>query len=64
MMRRENGGSCTVRSLIDSTHPQTSLGRSSQGVGRAYGKHGRGQKSAQGFGGKARRKETTRKTLA
>jgi hypothetical protein len=33
-------------------------------VGRACGPHGRGQKSIQGFGGKARRKETTRKTKA
>jgi hypothetical protein len=42
--------------------------KSSQGkaneVGRAYGTHGRGQKSVQGFGGKARRKETTWKTKA
>jgi hypothetical protein len=33
-------------------------------VGRACGMHGRGEKSVQGFGGKARRKETTRKTKA
>jgi hypothetical protein len=33
-------------------------------VGRACGTHGRGAKSVQGFGGKARRKETTRKTKA
>jgi hypothetical protein len=33
-------------------------------VGGACGTHGRGQKSVQGFGGKARRKETTRKTEA
>jgi hypothetical protein len=31
-------------------------------VGGAYGTHGRGEKSVQGFGGKARRKETTLKT--
>jgi hypothetical protein len=31
-------------------------------VGRACGTHGRGEKSVQGSGGKARRKETTRKT--
>jgi hypothetical protein len=31
-------------------------------VGGACGTHGRGQKSVQGFGGKARRKETTWKT--
>jgi hypothetical protein len=33
-------------------------------VGRACGTHGRGEKNVQGFGGKARRKETTRKTEA
>jgi hypothetical protein len=33
-------------------------------VGGAYGTHGRGEKSVQGFGGKVRRKETTRKTKA
>jgi hypothetical protein len=31
-------------------------------VGRACGTNGRGDKSVQGFGGKAVRKETTRKT--
>jgi hypothetical protein len=31
-------------------------------VGRAYGTHGRGEKSVQGFDGKAGRKETTCKT--
>jgi hypothetical protein len=31
-------------------------------VGRACVTHGRGEKSAQGFGQKARRRETTRKT--
>jgi hypothetical protein len=31
-------------------------------VGGAYGTHGRGEKGVQGFGGKARRKETTWKT--
>jgi hypothetical protein len=31
-------------------------------VGRACGTHGRGEKSVQGFGGKARRKKTTGKT--
>jgi hypothetical protein len=31
-------------------------------VGRACGTHGRGEKSVQGFGVKARRKETTGKT--
>jgi hypothetical protein len=33
-------------------------------VGGACGTHGRGEKSVQGFGGKARRKETTGKTKA
>jgi hypothetical protein len=33
-------------------------------VGRACGTHGRGEKSVQGFGGKARRKETTWKANA
>jgi hypothetical protein len=33
-------------------------------VGRACGTHGRGEKSVQGFGGKARGKETTWKTKA
>jgi hypothetical protein len=48
--------------------PQISLGKSSQvkanEVGGACGTHGRGEKSVQGFGGKARRKETTGKTKA
>jgi hypothetical protein len=34
------------------------------GVGRACGTHGRGEKSVQGFDGKVRRKETTWKTKA
>jgi hypothetical protein len=33
-------------------------------VGRACGTHGRGEKRVQGFGGEARRKETTCKTKA
>jgi hypothetical protein len=33
-------------------------------VGEACGTHGRGKKSVQGFGGKARRKETTWNTKA
>jgi hypothetical protein len=33
-------------------------------VGGACGKHGKGEKSVQGFGGKVRRKETTWKTRA
>jgi hypothetical protein len=60
--------SCTMRNFIVCTHPQISLGKSSQvkanEVGRSCGMHGRGQKSVQGFGGKARRKETTWKTKA
>jgi hypothetical protein len=31
MRWRENGGSCTMRNFIICTHPQTSLGKSSQG---------------------------------
>jgi hypothetical protein len=34
------------------------------GVGGAYGTRGIGKKSAQGFGGKARMKETARKSEA
>jgi hypothetical protein len=33
-------------------------------VGGTCGTHGRGQESVEGFGGKARKKETTRKTKA
>jgi hypothetical protein len=33
-------------------------------VGGTYGMHGRGEKVVQAFGGKGRRKETTRKTEA
>jgi hypothetical protein len=36
----------------------------SRRMSRACGTHGRGEKSVQGFGGKARRKETTRMTKA
>jgi hypothetical protein len=59
-----NGGSCTMSSFIFCTHIQISLGRSvkENEVGRVHGTCGRGKKSVQGFGGKARRKETTRKT--
>jgi hypothetical protein len=57
-----------VRNFIICTHLQISLGKSSQvkanELGGACGKHGRGEKSVQGFGGKARRKETTWKTKA
>jgi hypothetical protein len=52
-----------MRSFLICTHPQISLGKSSQvkanEVGGAYGTHGRGEKSVQGFGGKARGKEST-----
>jgi hypothetical protein len=54
--------------FIICTHPQISLGKSSQvkanEVGAACGTHGRGEKSLQGFGGKARRKKTTGKSKA
>jgi hypothetical protein len=57
-----------MRNFIICTHPQISLGKSSQvkanEVGGACGTHGRGEKSVQGFGGKALRKETTWKTKA
>jgi hypothetical protein len=57
-----------MRNFIICTHPQISLGKSSQvkanEVGGACGTHRRGEKSVQGFGGKARRKETTGKTKA
>jgi hypothetical protein len=57
-----------MRNFIICTHPQISLGKSSQvkanEVGGACGKHEKGEKSVQGFGGKARRKETTGKTKA
>jgi hypothetical protein len=65
---RENGLSCTMRNFILFSHPQISLGKSSQvkanELGRACSTHGRGGKSVYGFGGKARRTETTRKTKA
>jgi hypothetical protein len=52
-----------MRNFIIFTHPQISLGKSSQvkanEVGGACGTRGTGEKSVQGFGGKARRKETT-----
>jgi hypothetical protein len=46
--------SCTMRSFIICTHPQISLGRSSQGneMDGTCGMHGRGEKIVQGFGGK------------
>jgi hypothetical protein len=57
-----------MRNFIICTHPQISLGKASQvkanEVGGACGTHGRGEKSVQGFGRKARRKEITGKTKA
>jgi hypothetical protein len=57
-----------MRNFITCTHPQISLGRSSQfkanEVGGACSTHGRGEKSVQGFGEKARGKDTTWKTKA
>jgi hypothetical protein len=57
-----------VRNFIICAHPQISLGKSSQvkanEVGGACGTHGKGEKSVQGFGGKARGKETSWKTKA
>jgi hypothetical protein len=52
-----------VRNFIICTHPQISLGKANE-VGGACGTHGRGEKSVQGFGGKARKKEATGKTKA
>jgi hypothetical protein len=46
-----------MRNLIFCMHPQISLGKSSQvqanEEGGVCGTHGRGEKSVQGFGGKA-----------
>jgi hypothetical protein len=57
-----------MRNFIICTHPQISLGKSSQvkanEVGGKCGTHGRGEKCVEDFGGKARRKETTGKTKA
>jgi hypothetical protein len=57
-----------MRNFIICTPPQISLGKSSQvkanEVGGACGTHERGEKSVQGFGGKARGKEITWKTKA
>jgi hypothetical protein len=59
--------SCTRISFIFCTHPQI-LGKSNQikenEVGGTCGVHGTGEKCVQGFGGIARRKETTWKTKA
>jgi hypothetical protein len=54
-----------MRNFIICTHPQILLSRSNQDeMVSANGMHGRGEESVQGFGGKARRKETTQKTKA
>jgi hypothetical protein len=55
-----------MRNFIICTHPryhQASQVKANE-VGGACGTHGRGEKSVQGFGGKARRKENTGKTKA
>jgi hypothetical protein len=64
MKQQQNEESCAMRSFIICTHPQISLGRLSQEneVSGACVTFRRGGKSVQGFGGKARRKENTRKT--
>jgi hypothetical protein len=58
-----------VRNFIICTHPQISLGKSSEvkenEMGVACGTHGSvGEKNVKYFGGKARIKETTSKTKA
>jgi hypothetical protein len=50
-----------MRNFIICTYPQTSEVKANE-VGGACGTHGRGERSVQGFGGKARGKETTWKT--
>jgi hypothetical protein len=51
-------------SFIFCTPPQILSGRSNQGELGTYGTHERGEECVKGFGGKARRKETTWKTKA
>jgi hypothetical protein len=55
-----------MRNFIICTHSQISLASQVKAneVGGACSTHGRRQKSVQGFGVKARRKETTGKTKA
>jgi hypothetical protein len=55
-----------MRSFIISTHPKYNYEDKikENEVGGACGTHGRGNKIVQGFGRKARGKETTRKTEA
>jgi hypothetical protein len=52
-----------MRNFIICTHPQIPSVKANE-VGGACGTHGRGEKSVQGFGGKARWKESTWKTKA
>jgi hypothetical protein len=60
----ENGGSCRMRSFIFCIQPEISLGWSDQwdwggrGMWHAWERKG----NVQGFGGKVRRKKTTRET--
>jgi hypothetical protein len=61
---QENGGDCNVSSFIICTHPQISLGKSSQGEwgGRDMWHAWERREKCTRFGGKDRRKEATRKT--
>jgi hypothetical protein len=60
------GRRCTVKSFMICTHPQISLGRPSQGglYGRCTWHAWERTENIQGFGRKARRKETSWKTEA
>jgi hypothetical protein len=55
-----------MRNFIICTHPRYHQAGQVKAheVDRACDTHGRGEKSVQGFGGKARRKETTWKSKA
>jgi hypothetical protein len=55
-----------MRNFIICTHPQISRASEVKAneMGGACGTHGRGEKRVQGFGGKARSKETIGKTKA
>jgi hypothetical protein len=66
MRWRDNGGSCTTRNFIICTHPQISLGRSSQGEwdGRGTWHAWERREKCTRFWWKARRRETIRKTKA
>jgi hypothetical protein len=50
--------------ILNGTHQLLAYAVKANEVGGTCGMHGRGEKSVQGFGGKARRKETTGKTKA